>query len=96
MKEVTQYINELKNSNATGHDLFNSKMLKKVKHILAPHTTHLINCTIRTSKFPNNFKISRVLPLLKKSKNPNNPQGYRPISNLCVVEKIIEGHIKNT
>ena len=70
IKEVTQYINEIKNSNSTGHDLFKSKMLKKVKHILAPHITHLINCTIRTSKFPKIFKISMVLPLLKKSKNP--------------------------
>ena len=55
IKEVIEYINELKNWNATGHDLFNSKMLKKVKFTLAPHITHLINSSIRTSKFPNIF-----------------------------------------
>ena len=36
VNEVKQYINELKNSNATGHDLFNSKMLKKMQKYTSP------------------------------------------------------------
>ena len=94
-QETAKFIKNLKSSHATGHDNLNSKLLKKMSHLISPHITHLINCCIRTNKFPIIYKIARILPLLKKNKNNSNIENYRPISNLCVIEKILESPIQH-
>ena len=62
LEKTKKIIKNLKNSNSTGHDLLNNKILKKVKNILAPHITYLINTIIISNIFPDIFKISRILP----------------------------------
>ena len=68
-KETQDLIKVMKSSNATGHDSLNTKILKNSSIVIAPHITHLVNCCIRQSKFPDIYKISRILPLLKKGKD---------------------------
>ena len=85
--ETWHYIKDIKASNTIGHDSLNSKLLKTISAIVAPHITHLVNCCIRQSKFPDIYKMSRILLLLKKGKDKNLIDSYRPINNLCVIEK---------
>ena len=54
---------------------------------------HLINTIIRTKKFPQIFKISRILPLSKPHLDKNLISSYRPINNLCCLEKYVESYI---
>ena len=60
---------------------------------IAPHLCHLINSIIRTNIIPECLKISRITPILKPDKLPNDMASYRPINNLPCIEKIIEEHI---
>ena len=60
---------------------------------IAPHITHLINTILRTKNFPKIPKVSRILPLSKPLLNHLDISSYRPINNLCCVEKVIESHI---
>ena len=60
---------------------------------IAPHITHLINTILRTKNFPKILKVSRILPLSKPLLNHLDISSYRPINNLCCVEKVIESHI---
>ena len=95
IKQTIQLINNTKNSNSTGHDDINNKFLKKCKIKIAPHITHLINSILITKNFPKIYKISRILPLSKPDLDKNLISSYRPINNLCWVEKLIEAHLLN-
>ena len=48
---------------------------------------------ILTKIYPHIYKITRILPLSKPSTDPNFIENFRPISNLCSIEKIIEFYI---
>ena len=54
-----------------------------------PSLTHIINLSIRCGYFPDEWKISKVLPLYREDIK-SDPNNYRPISILPVVSKIIE------
>ena len=63
--QIIKSINILPNSNCKGHDQVAYKINKTIKHEIASIMTHLINRIIITYIFPDIFKISRILLLLK-------------------------------
>ena len=69
-------------------------ILNKIKPTIAPHITHLINTIIHTNTFPDIFKISRITPTHKPGKPTTDIDSYRPINNLCTLDKIVEEHIQ--
>ena len=90
---IPHLINKAKNSNSSGYDDINMKFLKKCKIKLAPHITHMINTILITKKFPRIFKISRILPLSKPTLDRNFMESYRPVNNLCCLEKLAKAQI---
>ena len=96
IEQTKKIIRKLKNSNSTGFDRTNSRIIKKLCDDIAPHITHLINCIIRTKKYPNIFKITRMLPLSKPGKDTCMIDSFRPINNLVILEKIVEEWIKES
>ena len=94
IEETKTIIKKLKSSNSTGHDLATTKIYKKLANRISPHITHLINSIITTSSYPNILKVSKMTPILKPDKDPLLVDSYRPINNLCTLEKIVEEHIK--
>ena len=75
-----------------------TSMLKNYLDILIAPITYIINFSMETSTFPQNFKEAHVRQLLK-----NELKNYRPVSNLSFISKILEkvvanrlqAHIKN-
>ena len=56
----------------------------------------IINISMETSTFPQNFKEAYVRPLLKKTYLPKNElKNYRPVSNLSFISKILEKMVAN-
>ena len=79
-------------------------VLKNCLDILIPPITDIINISMETSTFPQNFKETHVRPLLKKTSLPKKQLlNYRPVSNLSSISKILQkivanrlqAHIKN-
>ena len=72
-------------------------MVKKTVDIMAPLVTHLTTQIILKRTFPNTFKIDKISPKHKTGKPIYEIGSYRPINNLCTIEKIIEeyfiGHL---
>ena len=72
-------------------------MIKKTTDIMAPLITHLTTQIILKKTFPNTFKIDKISPKHKTGKPIYEMGSYRPINNLCIIEKIIEeyfiGHL---
>jgi hypothetical protein len=54
------------------------------------YLSHLYNAILRLSFFPNSWKHSIVIFILKPNKPPENPASYRPISLLSTFSKIFE------
>ena len=89
--ETTQLITSLGNSTTSGIDLIDALAIKSVAAELAPPIQHLINTSLRTSKFATRWKTSKLIPLLKSSdKNKLLPSSYRPISILPTISKLVE------
>ena len=59
---IEKLIMKLKDSNAWGFDEIESKIVKiGAKNLIDP-ITHLTNISITTAKFPNKWKLGRILP----------------------------------
>lgn len=90
--KVYNTIYKLKENTAPGYDLITVKI---IKHFIPTHIeqyTKYINNIILTSKFPNELKIAKILPIYK-SGNKELPENYRPIAILPSFAKIIESII---
>ena len=72
----------MKTSNATGHDSITSKIIKSINTEISPYLTHMINCIIRSSTYPDIFKIANIIPIAKPDEPLDNIESYRPINNL--------------
>ena len=83
----------LNTTKSVGTDGISAKMLKCTATSIASPLTTPCNLSISTGVFPTAWKEGRIVPV-PKSTNKTSPTGYRPISILPVVSKVIERHIK--
>ena len=88
-EQVLEIVQKLKNSKATGLDDIDTSTLKLVIHDILPALTHIINLSLSSLTFPKSWKLSKIIPLLKKG-DPLNPQNYRPVALLSVLSKVLE------
>ncbi len=70
-------------------------LLKKCVHSLLPIITKIVNTSITSGNFPDEFKQSIITPLLKKpTLDKENLSNYRPVSNLSFLSKLTERIVK--
>ena len=97
LEDIKNIIKKAPNSHSTGHDNISMNMIKKTTDVMAPLITHLTTQIIRKKTFPNTFKIDKIAQKHKTGKPIYEMGSYRPINNLCTIEKIIEeyfsGHL---
>ena len=96
-ESVEELLMQLDTSKSTGTDEISSKMLKCASlssSSIARLLSNLFNLSISTGIFPTAWKVGRITPIPKGTNN-SLPSGYRPISVLPVVSKLIECHIKD-
>ena len=67
-----------------------TSLLKEHISILLPIITKMVNLSLQTGAFPNEWKLALVTPLIKKPGLDTILKNYRPVSNLCFVSKISE------
>jgi hypothetical protein len=87
--QVLEAINRLKNKASTGLDQVNSRVLKAGGSVLVLPLWFIINSSISSGKFPKRWKQSKLVPLHKKG-DTHEVENYRPVSNLCVISKVME------
>ena len=89
--EVLEVISQLKNSSSSGIDYIDTRTIKLIAELIAPSLVHIVNLSIETSKFPDAWKIAKVVPLLKGGTcDPLLPKSYRPVALLPIFSKILE------
>ena len=89
--DTLKIIKDISNTTSSANDRIDAISIKHGASILHGPMTHVINCSIKTSKFATRWKIGKLLPLHKgKGLNPSDPKSFRPISMLPVIGKIVE------
>jgi hypothetical protein len=51
---------------------------------------YILNATLRLEYWPTNFKLAKIIMMLKPTKPPKDVASYRPISLLPIITKILE------
>ena len=90
LAHITEAVRRLPNKQSA-HDPIPTKLLKANIDLLGPYITDMFNRSLASGNFPSTWKEARVTLVLKKGKrNPKDVSSYRPISNLCVLSKLLE------
>jgi hypothetical protein len=84
-KEIKEVIKSLGLKKTPGLDQVTPKILKELPQKGIVLLTYIFNGIIRTSYWPNQFKISQIITIVKPGKDPTEIASYRPISLLSVV-----------
>ena len=95
LDEVSKLLSQ---SPATDSDLdpIPTSLLKQCACVLLPTITNIINLSLSSGTFPDQFKSCSVHPLLKKPNLDKEILGnYRPVSHLSFLSKLIERIVKN-
>lgn len=94
-KEICDSLNKLKNTSTAGHDKIPSFILRDCSECLTTPLHFIFNLAIRTSTFPEQWKIAKVSPVHKGGTPDNYIENYRPISILSNFSKAFEVCIYN-
>ena len=85
-EEIEKHLQRLKGG--IGSDDIPAKLLNFAASLLSAPICHLFNTSILLHSVPNKWKISKIVPIPKKS-NPSISD-FRPISLLPIISKILE------
>ena len=68
-----------------------STLVKACLPNLTPLITDILNSSLTSGTVPPSFKLAAITPILKKpGLDPENPDNFRPISNLPFLSKLLE------
>ena len=88
--EIKVAVKQLKNMKAPGFDSIFNLVLKKQSDRFFQHLANIFNKCLQIGYFPTNWKLGKVIPILKPQKDPTSPKSYRPISLLSSLSKLFE------
>lgn len=92
-EEISNNIKHSRNMKAPGFDAVFNLVLKK----LGPKSLNLLvkifNACFSVGYFPAQWKLAKVIPILKPGKDPTSAKNYRPISLLSSLSKLFEKSI---
>jgi hypothetical protein len=75
---------------APGYELITGKVLKSLPDKGFKLLTYIYNTILRLEYFPCQWKVAKVIMILKPGKSPNYAASYRPISLLPIISKVLE------
>lgn len=87
--EIRKIIKTMKNKTSSSFDNLSNKVLKQISETIIEPLTYIINLSLKTSSFPENWKTAKIIPLHKSGKE-EEMNNYRPISLLSTLSKVIE------
>ena len=93
-KYISETLNAMDVSKATGLDGISARFLKMSCKVISKPIEQIFNQSISQGIFPSMFKTAKVTPIFKKgSKSDKN--NYRPISILPILSKVLEKHVSD-
>ena len=93
--QIQLILKQLPNKTSSSVDGIPPIILKNLPFNVIKNYTILFNNCLNLCYFPSAWKKAKVLPILKKGKNPYDPVSYRPISLTPSISKVFEAVINN-
>ena len=97
-EQVHKLCREIDITKSAGLDNMSSKFLKDAFLVLVPQLVYIFNLSLHSGCFPNEWKIAKVVPLLKGG-DRGDVGNYKPISLLPVpgkmLERIVHTHVSS-
>ena len=87
--DIQKIILNLNSKTSSGHNNISTVLLKRIKPILTPILTLIINQSLNSGMSPKKLKIAKIVPLHKKD-DIHIIENYRPISLLSSISKVFE------
>ena len=84
--EVLEAMASLNITDAAGHDQLTTRLIKRMRFLLACPMTKLINHCFKYDIMPTVWKLAKISPLFK-SGDKFDPKNYRPVAILPAMEK---------
>lgn len=88
--ETRQLLSRLKNTKLAGLDEIDASIIKLTPDILLAPINHIINLSIRNCRFPNKWKLARIIPLYKSKGDELMAANYRPVAQLSATSKLLK------
>lgn len=89
-RELRSIIKKLPTKKAPGHDNIDNRIIKNLSTKAVVQLMYIINAILKTSYFPEIWKMAVIVPIPKPNKELTNPVNYRPISLLSTLSKLTE------
>ena len=86
---ILNFIKNMKPKSSFGEDCISNNLLKLISVTIIKPLKHLINLSLMTGYFPDQFKVAKVVPIYKDS-DPHELSNYRPISLLNSLSRLFE------
>ena len=90
MKQLRNALKGMKPTRSMGEDDISMKIIKSAQAELEPLLLHLVNATIRTSRYPTQLKTTMIVPIEKANKDRTSAEGWRPVNVVPALTKVIE------
>ena len=94
-RAVLQTIRSLPSNKASGPDSISNEMLKLTADVIAEPIACLINKSLSEGVFPQQWKESKLTPVLKPGKESDKLASYRPVALLSCLSKVLERFVHN-
>lgn len=88
--ETNLVIRNIKNKTSSGIDKIPNIVLKHIPINYIQYYTIIFNNIINNCYYPKRWSTAKLLPILKKDKDPHDATSYRPISLMPNISKIFE------
>ena len=95
LSEVNQAIDQLDANTSQGPDHVHNKMIKHLPQAATIALLNLIRASISQSNVPGGWRTGKIIPIIKKGKDPAAVSSYRPICLTAVLSKLTERIINN-
>ena len=95
MRELEESIRQLEEGKSTGEDQIENTMIKQLPPISRKYLMDLLNKMWNEGTFPQEWKTSIILPILKTGKEQTDLKNYRPISLTSCICKLYERMVNN-
>ena len=86
---IVKVIKKLISGKATGLDGIPNKALKDSAELIASSLSDLLNFSVGTKTYPDDFKVAKVTPIFKTG-DEDDVNNYRPISIIPTIARVYE------
>ena len=87
---VFHHLSRLSITKSTDDKIITNRVLRECASPITESITNLFNLSVRTSKFPCDWKNAVVTPIFKRRGRESDPSNYRPVSLLPFLGKVLD------